>query len=34
MWPALPPRRYVVVLFLQSLGFYWLLLGVLRHLEL
>ncbi len=27
---ALPPRRYVVVLFLQSLGFYWLLLGVLR----
>ena len=24
------PRRYVVVLFLQSLGFYWLLLGVLR----
>jgi AraC-like DNA-binding protein len=27
---ALPTRRYVVVLFLQSLGFYWLLLGVLR----
>ncbi|MGH8073313.1 MAG: helix-turn-helix domain-containing protein [Lysobacter sp.] len=27
---ALPSRRYVVVLFLQSLGFYWLLLGVLR----
>ncbi|MGY1520256.1 helix-turn-helix domain-containing protein [Luteimonas sp. A482] len=27
---ALPVRRYVVVLFLQSLGFYWLLLGVLR----
>lgn len=27
---TLPPRRYVVVLFLQSLGFYWLLLGVLR----
>lgn len=27
---ALPSRRYVLVLFLQSLGFYWLLLGVLR----
>ena len=27
---ALPTRRYVVVVFLQSLGFYWLLLGVLR----
>jgi len=27
---ALPARRYVVVLFLQSLGFYGLLLGVLR----
>lgn len=27
---ALPGRRYVVVIFLQSLGFYWLLLGVLR----
>lgn len=27
---ALPTRRYVVVLFLQSLGFYGLLLGVLR----
>ncbi|MGY0612148.1 MULTISPECIES: helix-turn-helix domain-containing protein [unclassified Luteimonas] len=27
---ALPARRYVVVLFVQSLGFYWLLLGVLR----
>lgn len=27
---ALPTRRYVVVLFVQSLGFYWLLLGVLR----
>lgn len=27
---ALPARHYVVVLFLQSLGFYWLLLGVLR----
>jgi AraC-like DNA-binding protein len=26
----LPTRRYVVVVFLQSLGFYWLLLGVLR----
>ena len=26
----LPSRRYVVVLFVQSLGFYWLLLGVLR----
>ena len=26
----LPARRYVVVIFLQSLGFYWLLLGVLR----
>lgn len=25
-----PPRRYSVVLFLQSLGFYWLILGVLR----
>ncbi|WP_374011642.1 helix-turn-helix domain-containing protein [Pseudoxanthomonas koreensis] len=27
---GLPARRYVVVVFLQSLGFYWLLLGVLR----
>jgi len=27
---ALPTRRYVVVVFLQSLGFYWLLLGMLR----
>ncbi|MDH5823649.1 helix-turn-helix domain-containing protein [Luteimonas sp. RD2P54] len=27
---ASPTRRYVVVVFLQSLGFYWLLLGVLR----
>lgn len=27
---VLPTRYYVVVLFLQSLGFYWLLLGVLR----
>ena len=27
---VLPARGYVVVLFLQSLGFYWLLLGVLR----
>jgi len=27
---ALPTRGYVVVVFLQSLGFYWLLLGVLR----
>lgn len=26
----LPSRRYVVVVFLQSLGFYWLLLGALR----
>lgn len=26
----LPTRRYVVVVFLQSLGFYWLLLGMLR----
>ncbi|HNV08447.1 MAG: helix-turn-helix domain-containing protein [Dokdonella sp.] len=25
-----PSRRYIVVLFLQSLGFYWLLLGALR----
>ncbi|NZA26563.1 helix-turn-helix transcriptional regulator [Luteimonas sp. SJ-92] len=25
-----PPRRYVVVVFLQSVGFYWLLLGALR----
>ena len=27
---ALPARGYVVVLFMQSLGFYWLFLGVLR----
>jgi AraC-like DNA-binding protein len=27
---VLPSRRYVVVVFLQSLGFYWLLLGALR----
>ncbi|MGE4073300.1 MAG: helix-turn-helix domain-containing protein [Lysobacterales bacterium] len=27
---AAPARRYIVVLFLQSLGFYWLLLGVVR----
>ena len=27
---ALPTRLYVVVVFLQSLGFYWLLLGMLR----
>jgi AraC-like DNA-binding protein len=27
---ALPPRHYIVVLFLQSLCFYWLLLGVVR----
>lgn len=27
------PRQYVVILFLQSLGFYWLLLGVLRPAE-
>lgn len=27
---VLPTRRYVVVVFLQSVGFYWLLLGVLR----
>ena len=27
---SLPSRRYVVVVFVQSLGFYWLLLGALR----
>lgn len=27
---AFPSRRYVVVVFLQSLGFYWLLMGLLR----
>ncbi|MCB1614167.1 MAG: hypothetical protein KDI60_20760, partial [Xanthomonadales bacterium] len=27
---AEPSRSYIVVLFLQSLGFYWLLLGVVR----